>query len=160
MVDQGLPWGGYAGTEEESPKKYTITVADKTYPMSRWREGILYFLFGIWSGNRKFWRDPSIQFGKLKLVLQTQDCRVPQNDDVFVIMGTAPDESVDYYHGNYSLRVGNNRAEVMDALVRFAKDPYLGQVDIRVNDTTRLTFFGKERHSEYGCSVFTYKGKK
>lgn len=157
MNDPFEPRFGYAGRPEAHPQKYEISVADKIFPMSHWREGILYFLFGIWSGDKKFWHNPEICFGELKLVLKTRDCRVPEKEDVFVIEGVAPDKQVDSYYGNYSLRVGNGRAEVMDALVRFAKDHYLGCVTIRIDDKTDLTFFGKERRGEYGCSVYIHK---
>jgi hypothetical protein len=157
MKDSFEPWGGYASAPEANPEKWNICVADKTFPTRRWREAILYFLFGIWSGDKRFWHDPEIHFGELKLVLKTRDCRVSEKDDAFVIYGVAPDEPVNHYHGNYSLRVGGGRCEVMDALVRFAKDPYLGKLDVRIDNRHRLTFFQKERRSEYGCSVYTTK---
>lgn len=153
------PWSGYADIAEKDTKKFEITVADKTFPMRRWREGILYFLFGVWSGDKRFWHDPSICFGDLKLTLKNRDSRTPEKEDHFVIEGTSPDQPINSYYGNYSLRIrsGSEVAKVMDALVRFAKDPCLGKVDIDIDDKTTLTLFGKERRGEYGCSVYVYR---
>jgi hypothetical protein len=157
MNDRFEPRFGYASPAEKDPKKYEVSVAGRIFPMNHWRDGILHYLFGIWSGDQTFWHNPEIRFGELKLVLQVRDCRVPEKDAVFAIEGVAPDMPMNSYYGNYSLRIGNSRAEVMDALVRFAKDEHLGQVTIRFGDKTELTFFGKERRGEYGCSVYNYQ---
>ncbi len=150
------PWGGYASVPENNPQKYGLRVADKTFPMSRWREAILRFLFGIWSGKRQFWHNPTICFGDLRLTLRTRDSRTPDKDDRFVIEGEAPDNECTGACGYYSLDVGvrTGYPAVMDALARFAKDPCLARVDLRLDLATTLTLFQKERRGEYGCYVF------
>lgn len=144
------PWGGYAGIPESDPDKFEIRVADKIYPMSSWRQAILAYLFGIWSGDRKFLRDPEIRFGSARLILPTGDCRRDRSTDVFRLGGTGPEEPFTTYYGNYSLSVNVSRTEVMEALARFAKDPFLGRIHIDAGDTM-LVLSQKERRGEYGC---------
>lgn len=147
------PPGGYAGEAEQNPQKYEIRVGEKVFPMSRWREGILYFLFGVWSGNPHFWENPEIHFGEMRLILSAKDPRRAEATEVFRLEGTASDADGSSYFGNYSLDVGHTRLEVMDALARFAKDPYLGRLCIHFPDGTSLVFFQKERRGEYGCCI-------
>ena len=144
--DQFEPPLGYASAPEKNPKKYKIRVGDKVFPMSRWREGILYFLFSVWSGDPRFLKNPEIRFGGLTLILD------PDNEK-YSAEGEGPDEECTGYFGNYSLDVSALQAEVQDALVRFTKDPYLGRITLRLPNCVTLDFWQKERRGEYGCSV-------
>ena len=141
----------YASASERNPADYKVRVGKKVFPMSRWREAILYYLFGIWSGDPKFRKNPEIRFGNLTLTLYTRDCRVPEKTDAFSIEGFSPSVGNTGGYGNYTLYIGSSRLEVMDALARFAKDPYLAQVIIDFEDGAHLAFFRKERRGEYGC---------
>lgn len=145
MEAQRIPFGGYASIAEEHPERYGIRIDERVFPMRQWREGILFFLNRAWSSPPRV-EKRMINFGNVALSSANDGER-------YYVTGVAPDEPITSYVGGYSLEIGDQRLEVHDALVRFAKDDRLGMISIRFADAKVLTLAKRERPGEYSCSL-------
>lgn len=114
---------------------------------NRWREAILAFLFGIWSGKPSVLDRPKIIFGGLTLRLDKVERRYfaygKGADDYCGMPMTCP-------FGSEDLTVGDSQVEVEIGLVRFVKDNQIKLFTINLRDGC-LVLWKKSRRGEYGC---------
>jgi hypothetical protein len=117
------------------------------FPENRWREAILAFLFGIWSGKPSVWDRPKIIFGGLTLRLDKVEKR-------YFAYGRGAD---DYYDmpltcptGSEDLTVSDSQQEVEIGLVRFVKDNQIKLFTINLQEGC-LVLWKKGKRGEYGC---------
>ena len=119
------------------------------FPESRWREAILFYLFGIWSGRESVTYRPKLCFGDITLRLDRQNgeyyayghAEVPQD-----VPPLGPDDLVE---------TSGRQAAVEVALIRFVKDNRIKQLRLGVMTDQKvhcaqLVFWKKARRSEYG----------
>jgi hypothetical protein len=140
------PWGGYASAPEANPEKYKIWIfGDGSYPMHRWREAVLKYLFRGWKLGQV---DGELAFGNIRLI---RDGAL----DMYRVYGKSESSPPNGYVGSYSLRVDATRNEVEVGLVRFVKDWHLGRLEIRFATET-LILSKRERPSEYDVCVFDH----
>jgi hypothetical protein len=144
------PWGGYASAPEDNKQKFELKVGvtkEKIFPMSRWREAILNYLFGVWSVYEG--TPAKICFGTIELLRDPKSKR-------YTVSGETIEEPPGGYYGNYSIQVKDEHTEVECALARFAKDDHMGQLCIDFRDGFVLMLWNKERRGEYGASLKKY----
>ena len=117
------------------------------FPESRWREAILFYLFGMWGNRERVTYRPKICFGDVTLRLDRQDreyyayghAQVPK--DVPPLLGTDLVEP------------SGKQTEVEVALIRFVKDESIKQLRLRlpsVSLVATLVLWKKARRGEYG----------
>lgn len=135
----------------------------ENFPERRWREAILYYLFGSWSGNSDVTYRPKIIFGSLTLRLD------PENGKYFAYgRGTGwPSDmdavdairlSLDPRFKGIHIICSDRAADVERGLIRFVKNnriKYL-RIDIETGkEGVKFVFlWKKERRGEYGIASF------
>ena len=94
---------------------------------NHWREAILHYLFGMWSGKRIFSDEQRISFGDVTLALDP--C-----ERLYDISGKGERDEVDYNIrcSDNTLCVSNTRQDVEQGLIRFAKNPKIRALLISV----------------------------
>lgn len=88
-----------------------------TYRENRWREAVLEYLFGIWSGDAYTLSRPKIRFGSFTLRLHQKG--------FYYGYGVSPDAIGPEYAAmtnENTIRTSNSHSEVEQALVRFVKN--------------------------------------
>ncbi|QQG46101.1 MAG: hypothetical protein HYY55_04025 [Candidatus Niyogibacteria bacterium] len=126
-------------------------LSSQEFPESRWREAILFFLFGIWSDRQSVVHRPKINFGDFTLRLDYYNgeyyaygyAEVPQEPPAL-----GPDDLVE---------TSGRQADVEVALIRFVKNDRIRQLrlcvvcDQKVRHA-QLVLWKKARRGEYGCA--------
>lgn len=129
-------------------KGKTIEVAELyEYPESRWRQAILRFLFGIWSGDPTVTCRPELRIGNVTLRLFNER---------YVAFGSVEgDEVPPTIPITQSLLVGDRKADAEVALVRFVKDDRIKMVNLVLgnNKDRYLAIWKKDRRGEFGFWV-------
>lgn len=125
-------------------------LVSQEFPESRWREAILFYLFGIWSGRQSVMYRPKISFGSVTL-------RLDSDEGKYEAYGTPPEEltSTLRFRADEKLFVDTGRqADVEVALVRFVKND---QIKLLILWLPQLrvffTLWKKSRRSQYGCCL-------
>jgi len=117
------------------------------FPESRWREAILHYVIGIWSGNHSVTYRPKITFGDITLRLDDGEyyacghLDTPENPPAISLSDP----------GLLMVLTGKQN-DVEVALIRFAKDNRIKQLQLGLplcNGGT-LVLWKKARRSEYG----------
>ena len=118
------------------------------FPESRWREAILFYLFGIWANRQSVTYRPKINFGDITLRLDPSGgeyyeyghAEVPQD-----VPPLGPDDLVE---------TSGRQADVEVALIRFVKNDRIKQLRLGVVcdqiHLSQLVLWKKARRGEYG----------
>lgn len=145
MKERRFPWLGTPCSPEASTEMSEIRVGRKTYPMTRWREGILLFL----SDSRKSRRSQmqGISFGAVNLHLDG-------GTDAYRVDGEAHERLYSTYCGDFSLDVDSSRKQgLRAALVRFIEDDRIGRLSMHFVGNISLTLSKKDKE-ECHCSLY------
>lgn len=120
-------------------------LVSQEFPESRWREAILFYLFGIWSSRQSVTYRPKISFGDITL-------RLDQLGGEYYAYGVAGDiHDVPSVSEDARLGCGGQQAEVELALVRFVKNERIRMLTLKL-DSGLLCFWKKQRRGEYGMA--------
>ena len=117
---------------------------------SRWREAILYYLFGIWGNRSDVTYRPKISFGDIWLRLHSSNGRYYAygHEEIF--------EPVPALGNDDLVETSDEQARVEVALIRFVKNDKIKQLRLRFpsvsNDTCVLVLWKKTRRGEYGVA--------
>ena len=119
------------------------------YTQSRWREAILFYLFGVWSNKQSVMYRPKIAFGNITL-------RLDRHDGEYYAYGheDVPQEVPPLGPNDLVVRSGR-QADVEVALIRFVKDNRIKQLRLpgvpsQNVHLAQLVLWKKEKRSEYG----------
>ncbi len=126
-----------------------IQVSGRTgFPGSRWREAVLFYLFGIWGNREDVTYRPKIHFGDICLRLDRQSkeyyayghAEVPELTPI-----TSSEETL-------FVRSGQNEVEI--GLIRFVKDNRIKKLVLSLGPggACQLLLWKKEKRSEYGVA--------
>ena|SRR3989338_4400607 len=121
------------------------------FPESRWREAILFYLFGIWTNRQSVTYRPKINFGDITLRLDT-------SSGEYYAYGT-PHEEMDLYQLRFReeeklyVRSGK-QADVEVALARFVKNDRIRLLTLYLpRSFGRVELWKKSRRGQYGCTA-------
>ena len=117
----------------------------EVFPMTRWRESILYYLFGIWANKERVTYRPKINFGGVTL-------RLDVGRRKYYAYGTAPDVEPFTFTGR-ELIAFDDQLDVEVALMRFVKDDDIQRLMIVFPTQKLLCLWKTERRGEYRCSA-------
>ena len=120
------------------------------FPESRWREAILFYLFGIWSGRESVMYRPKIGFGDITL-------RLALGDGEYYAYGT-PNEELPAEHpigerDDHIVVRSWKQADVEVALARFVKDDRIKWLTLSFRYSGRLVLWKKLRRGQYGITA-------
>lgn len=92
----------------------------------RWREAILYYLFGVWAGQQKVMYRPKISFGPITLRLAADAgeyyAHAWDRQGALDFFGVDLNGLAPAFPNSIILRVGYTQVEVEQGLVRFVKN--------------------------------------
>lgn len=113
---------------------------------NRWREAILFYLFGIWSEKEDVVYRPKIHFGTMCLCFDEDAGR-------YFAYGASPDWEVPQdLGGGLLITEGCGRDEVEMSLVRFVKNDRIRILVISFGGGRYLRLWkDPERRGKYGC---------
>lgn len=116
------------------------------FPESRWREAILFYLFGMWGNRERVTYRPKISFGDITLRL---------GDGEYYAYGHAQvPENIPPLDSDDLVETSGKQTEVEVALIRFVKDERIKQLRLRLpsvsDDVATLVLWKKARRGEYG----------
>jgi len=121
-----------------------------SFPESRWREAILFFLFGIWSGKPEVVGRPKIIFGDLTL-------RLDAEAEEYFAYGRSYESLpllIASLLSKKHLSVGPRQAEVEQGLIRFAKNNRIKLLTIHAQGGQGIVYlWKKERRGAYGYTA-------
>lgn len=122
-------------------------LVSQEFPGSRWREAILFYLFGIWSDRQSVTYRPKISFGNVVL-------RLDPNGE-YCAYGVAGDDirDVPSVLEDAHQSVGCAQAEVEIALVRFVKNDRIKVLTITFG-LGFLSLWKAQRRGEYGVATW------
>lgn len=131
--------------EEEVAVDREIQVNGMTcFPQNRWREGILYYLFGIWSDKVEVTYRPKIHFGFACL-------RLSPGERQYYAYGKCPDTEKPSFPEEGVLTVSWEQTEVEQGLIRFVKNEAIKMLVVTLKNHRQFCLWKKERRGEYGC---------
>ncbi len=107
------------------------------FPLRRWREAILTYLFAIWSGEQGLRR----LIHRPKLIIQGVTLRLDFETQQYFAYGGTGRDALGEYRGGEVLLVGPGKAEVEVGLARLVKDNDICAMQIRW--PTSWVWFGK-----------------
>lgn len=118
------------------------------FPENRWREAILFYLFGVWGDKHDVMYRPKIAFGDITLRL---DC----SQGTYYAYGTPHERLPPWCYelkAEEKLWVGDGKqADVEVALIRFVKDNRIKLLTLQLPDSKGSIFLWKKpRRGEYG----------
>lgn|GEM_PF-1906780 len=120
------------------------------FPESRWREAILFYLFGMWGNRDNVTYRPKIMFGDITLRLDRQDGEYYAYGHERVREEIPPLDSDDL------VETSGKQEAVEVALIRFVKDDRIRQLRLRLpsvsDDVATLVLWKKARRGEYGVA--------
>lgn len=118
----------------------------KSFDENRWREAILYYLFGMWSGKEEVTYRPKILFGQMCL-------RLDPGSNQYFAYGASPNWDVPQdLRGGLIITQGCDRDEVEISLVRFVKNDRIRILVISLGNDQYFRLWKKDRRGEYGCN--------
>jgi hypothetical protein len=133
---------------ESAPYKATeIRVNSNSFPANRWREAMLDFLMGIWSGDSV--RGPNIQVRGIVL---------RRNEDTSRFKVDGPREVVDMRgvalnHGRLMM-IEDGTYEIECGLIRFVKNDSIRYLAITFDEARATLWFWKgQQRGELYCSL-------
>lgn len=122
------------------------------FPESRWREAILFYLFGMWGNRERVTYRPKVSFGDITLRLDRQ---TEYGKGEYYAYGHAdvPEDIPPLGLEDYLVETSGKQCEVEVALIRFVKDERFRQLRLHlpsVSSTATLILWKKVRRGEYG----------
>ncbi len=129
-------------------RELQVGASGRIFPEERWREAILYYLFGVWSGDESVTGRPKIIFGEVTLRLDPQRCEhfvYGKGSDYDFATATGPGEH---------LVVDPAQKDVELGLVRFVKDDRIKKLSIAWSTTVRLSLYKTKRRGQYRCATW------
>jgi len=116
------------------------------FPESRWREAILFYLFGMWGNRERVTYRPKISFGDITLRLGDGEYYAYGHERVR--------EEIPPLDSDDLVETSGKQTEVEVALIRFVKDDRIKQLRLRLpsvsDDVATLVLWKKTRRGEYG----------
>ena len=116
------------------------------FPESRWREAILFYLFGMWGNRDNVTYRPKICFGDITL-------RLDRQDGEYYAYGhaQAPEKVPNCSHAERLCVDSGRQTEVEVALIRFVKDDRIKELGLHLPASHgELVLWKKGRRSQYG----------
>lgn len=129
---------------------HNIMVSDnKVFSEPRWREAILYFLFGLWGNNPAVVRRPKIRLGTIDIA------RDPQG--FYYAYGRPDPRELESYadswtKGRTAVVHGDYSDQVEAALVRFVKDKEFVELVLSFQ-TGRVMLWKTKNRGDYGITA-------
>lgn len=117
------------------------------FPEWRWREAILYYLFGIWGEKQEVMSRPKLIFGDVTLRL---DLEVGQ---YFAYGRDAGEVSYRLHSEEEIIDAGPDQVEVEQALIRFVKNDRKRLLVLHLKGGGSLSLWKKQRRGEYGIAA-------
>lgn len=117
------------------------------FPESRWREAILFYLFGVWADKEDVISRPKIIFGNVTLRLDL-DARE------YFAYGCSHDEQLPSFPKEATLMVGCSQDEVEQGLIRFVKNDRIKFLAICLPCQGRVELWKKEKRGQYGYTAY------
>ena len=124
-------------------------LTSQEFPESRWREAILFYLFGIWADRQSVTYRPKIGFGDITL-------RLDPGDGEYYAYGTAHEELPYPFpvREDEKLTVTSwKQADVEVALARFVKNDRIKLLTLCLRYSGRLMLWKKSRRGQYGITA-------
>jgi len=120
---------------------------NRTFEENRWREAILFYLFGIWSGKEDVTYRPKIHFGMMCL-------RLDPDTGQYFAYGASPDWEIPQdLGGELLITDGCGKYEVEVSLARFVKNDRVRMLVISFGDGQFLRLWkDPDRRGKYGCN--------
>ncbi len=118
------------------------------FPRERWREAILYYLFGVWADKEHVIYRPKIAFGLVTLRLDTKA-------GGYYAYGQ-PEEKLPHplpFRKEEKLVVRFEQAAVEVGLIRFVKNDRIKLLTIVLPNFGQLALWKKERRGQYGVTA-------
>ncbi|MCX6784240.1 MAG: hypothetical protein NT141_04245 [candidate division WWE3 bacterium] len=117
------------------------------FPETKWREAVLFYLFGLWGGKHEVTYRPKISFGNVTL-------RLDRSIGAYYAYGKSS-EILPIFEEEQTIIVdAGKQADVEVALVRFVKDSQIRLIVINLPITTSsVAIWKKQRRGQYGCST-------
>jgi hypothetical protein len=126
-----------------------IQVSGRTdFPESRWREAILFYLFGVWGNRDNVTYRPKIHFGDITLRLNRQS-----GEYYAYGHAEAPEPSPSLRDSDELVSVSSGKQEEVEvALIRFVKNNRIKQLHLHFPELRGgfLVLWKKDKRSEYG----------
>jgi hypothetical protein len=127
-------------------------LAEQEYPELRWKEAILFYLFGVWSNRESVMYRPKISFGDITLRLDISSAE-------YYAYGhqESPREDVPPLGANDLVVTSARQSEVEVGLIRFVKNPKIRQLRLTLETHDKmylgtLVFWKKAKRGEYGVA--------
>ena len=115
------------------------------FPMNRWREGILHYLFGVWGNKDNVMYRPKINFGGVSLRLDVAKRK-------YYAYGIGPDAELLAFTGREIITL-DDQSEVEVALIRFVKNDEIKRLTIVFPNRSWFYLWKTERRGEYRCAA-------
>ncbi len=131
--------------DDRPPPRALYVSGGREFPEDRWRDCILHFLNGLWSGDLDIACRPRLHLGEITL-------RLDEEAGEYFAYGTSletPVPEVADYEMEYSI---GSRLEVQDRLMRFVKDDRIKLLVLRLRVGT-VCLWKKPWRSRFGISA-------
>lgn len=116
------------------------------FDMNRWREAILYYLFGVWGNKDKVMYRPKINFGGVTI-------RLDKQTHSYYAYGKAPDAEPAMRITERALIVTSGQADVEVGLISFVKNDAIDRLTIVFPNQGYLYLWKTDRRGEYRCAA-------
>jgi len=125
-------------------------LASQEFPELRWREAILFYLFGVWSNKQSVMYRPKISFGDITL-------RLDQGDGEYYAYGEAHEELPTVHpvgeRDDHIVVRSWKQNDVEVALARFVKNDRIKWLTLSFRYSGRIVLWKKERRGQYGITA-------
>lgn len=143
-----------SSTSTAVDRELQVGASGRCFPEERWREGILYFLFGVWSGNTAVTMRPKISFGGVTLRLAPDPHALNPDIRAYYAYGVGTDNGMRLPVTKWEerLNVRNEQEHVETALIRFVKDDRIRTLFIGMCFGGGIQLWKTSRRGEYRCA--------
>ena len=117
----------------------------KVFHEDKWRDCILYYLNGIWSGNLDVTWRPRLYFGGITL-------RLDEEKGEYFAYGRSQLDPRPEFADNEMLTVGSAQLEIQDGLARFVKNDRIKFLDMGMANGGLVRLWKKSWRSRFGIS--------
>ena len=125
-------------------------LTSQEFPEGRWREAILFYLFGIWANRESVTHRPKINFGDITL-------RLAPGDGEYYAYGTPneelPTECPAGERDDHLVVRSWKQADVEVALARFVKNDRIKWLTLSFRYSGRLMLWKKSLRGQYGIAA-------
>ena len=116
----------------------------KCFGENRWREAIMYFLFGIWGNKPEVMCRSKIRIGHITLLL------LP-SDGTYLACGASA-EDAPWEVGEDCLTVSDRQLEVENGLIRFVKDDSIRTLFINIGSIGQVCLWKHMQRARLGIA--------